>query len=111
MKIKIDEEEGNAIYRRGLKTLIVNMDAKVDDEVFKAGASFSQTIHHFLFSKAIMNYVTIVLFAVALAFLVCVSARELRVYLVVIAKVSGSVAGIFIALLIYRSRLWKWKIL
>jgi len=110
VKIKIDKNS-NVIYRRGLKTLITNKDAEVDDEVFKAGASFPQTIHHFLFSKAIMNYVTIVLFAAALAFLVCVSVREFRIYLVVIAKVSGSVAGIFIALLIYRSRLWKWKIL
>ncbi|KKR44862.1 MAG: hypothetical protein UT90_C0005G0006 [Parcubacteria group bacterium GW2011_GWA1_40_21] len=110
MKVIIDKN-GDVVYRQGLKTLIVNMNTKVDYEIFKAAASFSQTIHYFLSSRGIMNCATITLFAATLAFFSCVFVRELKTYLITIAKVSGSVAGIFIALLIYRSRLWKWKIL
>jgi len=109
VKVKI-AKNGDVIYRQGLKTLIVNQDAKVDYEVFKAGASFSQTIHYFLSSKGIMNYATILLFVVMSAFCVCAAVREFRIHLNTLVKVSGSVAGIFIALLIYRSRFWKWKI-
>ena len=74
MKIKI-AKNGDIIYRKGLKTLITNMDADFNYEVFKAGASFFQTIHYFLSSTVIMNCATIALFVVALAFLACVTGR------------------------------------
>lgn len=106
MKIKI-LKNGDITYRQGWKTLIANMDAKVDGEVFEAGASFLQTIYVLLFSKTVMNSVIIALFASVLAFVICVEVREFRIYMPIAIKVPAFVAGILIALLLYRSFLWK----
>lgn len=106
MKIKINKN-GDVIYRKGLKTLITNMDAKVDNEIFEAGASYRLTIYHLFFSKIIINIITVALFASVLVLVICIVARELRIYAPIIVKVSGLVASVFIILLIFRSVFWK----
>lgn len=106
MKIKI-AKNGDVIYSKGWKTLITNMDAKVDEEVFKEGASFSQTIYLFLFSKIVMNSVIVALFVSVLAFVICVEVREFRIYMPMAIKVSAFATGIFAVLLVFRSIFWK----
>lgn len=106
MKIKINKN-GDVVYSKGLKTLITNMDAKVDNEIFEAGASYRLTIYHFFFSKILMNSVVVALFASTFALAICVVVRELRIYAPMAVKVSASTAGIFIGLLINRSIFWK----
>mgnify|MGYP001581616180 CR=1 FL=1 len=107
MKVKI-AKNGDVIYRRGLKTLITNNDAEVSIEIFEAKSGFSQTIHHFLSSTVIMNCATMALFVAALAFFVCVTGREFRIYQNAIKIISYSAVGIFTSLLLYRTHFF-WK--
>ena len=87
MKVKITKN-GDAVYRRGLKTLITNKDAEVDDEVFKAGASFPQTIHYLLSTKAVLNFFTSVMMAASLGFIFCSIVREFRMCAGIVMKIS-----------------------
>lgn len=106
MRMEINKN-GDAIYSKGLKTLITNMDAKVNDKLFEAEASYLLTIYRFFFSKILMNSVVVALFMSTFALAICVVVRELRVYAPMAVKVSASTAGIFMGLLINRSVFWK----
>lgn len=106
MRMEINKN-GDVVYSKGLKTLITNMDAKVNDKLFEAEASYLLTIYRFFFSKILMNSVVVVLFVSTFALAICVVVREFRVYAPMAVKVSASTAGIFMGLLINRSVFWK----
>ena len=109
MKVKITKN-GDAVYRRGLKTLITNKDAEVDDEVFKAGASFSQTIHYILSTKTVLNFFTSVMIATLFGFIFCSIVREFRMCAGIVMKISIFAIIVFASLLVYRicgNYFWK----
>ncbi len=111
MKVKLYKDGKIICYRRGWKTLITT-DTEVDNKVFEAKASFCQTIHCFLSSNDLMNYVTIALFMTLAAFLVFVTVPKLRMlYIGVYIKISISMPVIFIFLLVYRYKFYFGKFL
>jgi|SRR3989344_1032826 len=109
VKVKI-AKNGDVIYRQGLKALIVNQDAKVDNEIFKAEASFSQTIHYFLSTKLVLNFFTFIMMAASLGFIFCSIVREFRMYAGIVMKISIFAIIAFASLLVYRAcgnRFWN----
>ena len=109
MKVKIDKN-GDVVYRRGLKTLIVNQDAKVDNEIFKAMASFSQTIHYFLSTKLVLNFFALAMLTASLGFIFCSIVREFRMCAGIVMKISIFAIIVFASLLVYRicgNYFWK----
>ena len=109
VKVKI-AKNGDVIYRQGLKALIVNQDAKVDNEIFKAEASFSQTIHYFLSTKLVLNFFTFIMMAASLGFIFCSIVREFRMCAGIVMKISIFAIIVFASLLVYRicgNYFWK----
>ena len=66
----------------------MNQDAKVDNEIFKAEASFSQTIHYFLSTKLVLNFFTFIMMAASLGFIFCSIVREFRMCAGIVMKIS-----------------------
>lgn len=106
MKVKM-LKNGDIIYRRRWKTLIATSEEKVDDEIFKAKASFFQTINLFFFSTILINTITIFFILSFFIFLLCVFVREFRIYVAVAIRVAIVGVIIFFFLIVYRSIFWK----
>jgi hypothetical protein len=109
VKVKI-AKNGDVIYRQGLKTLIANQDTNVNKNVFEARASFSQTIHYLLSTKAVLNFSTSVMMAASLSFIFCSLVREFRMFAGIVMKISIFAIIAFASLLVYRicgNRFWR----
>lgn len=78
-----------------------------DNKIIDEEASFGQAVHNFIFSDALMNCVVIVFITCILGFFVCGCVRELRIYIGRAILISSIIAFIFVGLLAYRSRFWK----